>query len=393
MNEKHFRVCKLEGKNIELGGVSISSKASPGSAARKLLTSIAHHKGLKKNKKASMPKVKYCIQEYTQGSSKKIYGPYVGHYHKYTAAELKKAETAGGKVKFTMKPVVKLAKGKNNMKGGSAPLYEVVSIKNNKVLLKSPNENMITEHNINSLKKISNLKEGNKVELKKNQTRPTEFTIGKRQNGTTSFNSNSEPSSTTLTRQHAFHESNDYKNSWFRKNTNTNKQNALKRYFKEYNVPIHLKELKELKELYNKSFNEYKKSFNCIVLGSEDTTVNGKKKVVHRVLYFNNTNIKELDFNTIVEILSKKLVRSGTGYCRNEIRLIIPDRSKNTNSNKNKNKNYHTYCFNNNPKDNIQIIKVYGDTKREGINYIFKIEGKQFEKNGNMFMFSVNKKV
>ena len=116
MNERHFRVCKLEGKNIELGGVSISSKASPGSAARKLLTSIAHHKGLKKNKKASMPKVKYCIQEYTQGSSKKIYGPYVGHYHKYTAAELKKAETAGGKVKFTMKPVVKLAKG--NMKGG-----------------------------------------------------------------------------------------------------------------------------------------------------------------------------------------------------------------------------------------------------------------------------------
>lgn len=116
MNERHFRVCKLEGKNIELGGVSISSKASPGSAARKLLTSIAHHKGLKKNKKASMPKVKYCIQEYTQGSSKKIYGPYVGHYHKYTAAELKKAETADGKVKFTMKPVVKLVKG--NMKGG-----------------------------------------------------------------------------------------------------------------------------------------------------------------------------------------------------------------------------------------------------------------------------------
>ena len=118
MSERHFRVCKLEGKNIELGGVSISSKASPGSAARKLLTSIAHHKGLKKNKKTSLPKVKYCIQEYTQGSSKKIYGPYVGHFHKYTAAELKKAETAGGKVKFTMKPVVKLAKGKNNMKGG-----------------------------------------------------------------------------------------------------------------------------------------------------------------------------------------------------------------------------------------------------------------------------------
>ena len=43
---------------------------------------------------------------------------YVGHYHKYTAAELKKAKTADGKIKFTMKPVVKLVKGKN-MKGGN----------------------------------------------------------------------------------------------------------------------------------------------------------------------------------------------------------------------------------------------------------------------------------
>jgi hypothetical protein len=117
-NERHFRVVQLEGKKVEIGGVSISGKASPGNAARKLLTSIAHHKGLKKNKKASMGKVKFCIQEYTQGSSKKVYGPYVGHYHKYTGEELKKAMTADGKVKFTMKPVVKLAKGKNNMKGG-----------------------------------------------------------------------------------------------------------------------------------------------------------------------------------------------------------------------------------------------------------------------------------
>lgn len=117
-NERHFRVVQLEGKKVEIGGVSISGKASPGNAARKLLTSIAHHKGLKKNKKASMGKVKFCIQEYTQGSSKKVYGPYIGHYHKYTGEELKKAMTADGKVKFTMKPVVKLVKGKNNMKGG-----------------------------------------------------------------------------------------------------------------------------------------------------------------------------------------------------------------------------------------------------------------------------------
>ena len=36
-------------------------------------------------------------------------------FHKYTAAELK-ATTAKGKIKFTMKPVVKLSKG--NRKGG-----------------------------------------------------------------------------------------------------------------------------------------------------------------------------------------------------------------------------------------------------------------------------------
>ena len=136
MTERHFRVVQLDGKKVEIGGVSISSKASPGSAARKLLTSIAHHKGLKKNKKASMPKVKFCIQEYTQGSSKKVYGPYVGHYHKYTAAELKKAKTADGKVKFTMKPVVKLVKGKN-MKGGENNSNKLKELMNNKNTLKT----------------------------------------------------------------------------------------------------------------------------------------------------------------------------------------------------------------------------------------------------------------
>merc|ERR1711991_264677 len=95
---------------VSLGGVSITDKASPGDAARKLLKSIAHEKGLEKMKKLSMGKVKFSIQEYTQGSKKKVYGPYVGYYRKYTPAEQKKASTAKGKVKFTMKPVVKLNK-------------------------------------------------------------------------------------------------------------------------------------------------------------------------------------------------------------------------------------------------------------------------------------------
>ena len=108
-NERHFRVVELEGKKVAIGGVSISSKGSPSDAARKLLTSIAHEKGLKKMKKLDLGKVKFKIQEFTRGSKAKIYGTYEGYYHKYTAAELKKAKTAGGKQGFTMKPVVKLA--------------------------------------------------------------------------------------------------------------------------------------------------------------------------------------------------------------------------------------------------------------------------------------------
>ena len=107
--ERHFRVVELEGKKVSIGGVSITSKGSPSDAARKLLTSIAHEKGLKKMKKLDLGKVKFKVQEYTRASKNKVYGPYVGHFHKYTPAELKKAKTAGGKQGFTMKPVVKLA--------------------------------------------------------------------------------------------------------------------------------------------------------------------------------------------------------------------------------------------------------------------------------------------
>merc|ERR1711916_196356 len=88
--DRHFRVVKMEGKNVSLGGVSITDKASPGDAARKLLKSIAHEKGLEKMKKLNMGKVSYSIQEYTQGSKKKVYGPYIGYYRKYTPAEQKK---------------------------------------------------------------------------------------------------------------------------------------------------------------------------------------------------------------------------------------------------------------------------------------------------------------
>ena len=160
--DRHFRVVQLENKTVSLGGVSISEKASPGDAARKLLKSIAHEKGLEKMKKLSMGKVKFSIQEYTQGSKKKVYGPYVGYYRKYTDAELKKAKTAKGKVKFTMKPVVKL-----NKNSKPAPVNTKVNNKSNNVnkvnkVKKNKNVNKVN-NKVNKVNKVKKNNNGNNV--------------------------------------------------------------------------------------------------------------------------------------------------------------------------------------------------------------------------------------
>ena len=93
-NLRHFRVVELDGKKVSIGNVSITNKGSPSDAARKLLTSIAHEKGLKKMKKLDLGKVKFKIYQYSRNFKNKTYGPYEGFFHKYTAAELKKAKTA-----------------------------------------------------------------------------------------------------------------------------------------------------------------------------------------------------------------------------------------------------------------------------------------------------------
>jgi len=85
----------------------------------KLLTSIAHEKGLEKMNKLKLGTVHFSIQEYTRGSKGKVYGPYKGYFHEYTAAEKKAAviKTSNGKYQsFKMKAVVKLMKKTNNKK-------------------------------------------------------------------------------------------------------------------------------------------------------------------------------------------------------------------------------------------------------------------------------------
>ena len=155
--DRHFRVVSLENKNVSLGGVSISSVASPSDAARKLLKSIAHEKGLEKMKKLNMGKVKFSIQEYTQGSKKKVYGPYIGYYRKYTAEEMKKATTAKGKVKFTMKPVVKLNKS-NKVVTKKVNKSNNNKSNNNKSNNNNSNNNTTNNNNSNKLKKMKNKK-------------------------------------------------------------------------------------------------------------------------------------------------------------------------------------------------------------------------------------------
>ena len=113
---RHFKVCKLNGKEVDFGSAEIKPSRTPLSAAKKLLKSIAHHMGLFKNNKAKLTAT-FEIRETTRGHAK-VYGPYQGKYHKYSANELKEAATKGGKVRFSMKPVVKKLKNKSNHKGG-----------------------------------------------------------------------------------------------------------------------------------------------------------------------------------------------------------------------------------------------------------------------------------
>ena len=179
--DRHFRVVKLNGKEVEIGGVSITTKASPGDAARKLLSSIAHEKGLKKNKKLELGKVKFSIQEYTQGSKKKEYGPYEGHFHKYTAEELKKAKTAKGKQVFTMRPMVKLNKNgksmnmvkKNKMNNSNNANKTKMNNSRNKVIKNMNNNNKTANKTANKTVNKTTNKMNNKMNNKLKKLKKT----------------------------------------------------------------------------------------------------------------------------------------------------------------------------------------------------------------------------
>ena len=132
-NERHFKVVELDGQVVDFGYLTLQKKTKSGnpgpgplSAAKKALRSISEHLGMMKDKKLKI-NVAFKIQEITRGSSKKIYGPYKGHYRKFSNKEMKekKLKSKSGKIiTFTMEPVVKLLKNNNNkqakkkLKGG-----------------------------------------------------------------------------------------------------------------------------------------------------------------------------------------------------------------------------------------------------------------------------------
>ena len=114
--ERHFVLVELNQKPVDFeASATLKEGQTPLSAAKKMLKSIAHHRNLKGMNKLNL-KVVFSIRETTRGSSKKVYGPYSGKYHKYTPEELKSREGAyGDKVKAMpkLKPVVKIYKSRD----------------------------------------------------------------------------------------------------------------------------------------------------------------------------------------------------------------------------------------------------------------------------------------
>ena len=136
---RHFRIAILDNKEIHrsekgLGAAeaTISMKANPVDAAKKLLGSICKHQGLKKMNRLKCHAV-FWIRETTRGHSK-MYGPYKGKFvnlmknGKEKIVKLK----SGAIIKYSVKPEVKKHREKiheslqkkvdNMMKGGSSKM-------------------------------------------------------------------------------------------------------------------------------------------------------------------------------------------------------------------------------------------------------------------------------
>ena len=96
--KRKFTVFKVDDKEIDLGEggrYTVSLKASPGDAAKKAFSSLT--------KKLSNNKFTFYIRETTQGSKKKVYGPYIGTRKKLSKPKVYHRDVEGKKKKIEIK--------------------------------------------------------------------------------------------------------------------------------------------------------------------------------------------------------------------------------------------------------------------------------------------------
>ena len=120
---RYFTVVELNGRKIENGGrYKISNlytrgskkgkmrknKPTPGDAASKALSKFCRDM---KSKNKSQCRVTFSLKEVTQGSSKKVYGPYFGYYKKLKKPVKRVVMKKGKKTTIVQKyrPMVELA--------------------------------------------------------------------------------------------------------------------------------------------------------------------------------------------------------------------------------------------------------------------------------------------
>ena len=155
---RRFKVVMLDQKEVDIGEAEINKTTqTPVDAAKKLLRSIALHKGMKGSAKLRLDAV-FVIQETTRDSKThgKRYGPYSGKYRKYTPAEQAAAKTDDGKVKFTMTSVVKKYKSKNQKE-----FY-------NKAMRKRISTRMTADMKMNKEMKMKEMKMKKNMKMNKN---------------------------------------------------------------------------------------------------------------------------------------------------------------------------------------------------------------------------------
>ena len=110
---RRFKIVEVNGKAVTSTARVEVRKGGPISAARKLLTAHCREMKIKGNRRLGVH-VTYTIQETTSGSKHKLYGPYRGHFKKYTPEELKNKVIGG--IQRTIKAIVRPVKSSSNSK-------------------------------------------------------------------------------------------------------------------------------------------------------------------------------------------------------------------------------------------------------------------------------------